>query len=446
MKQLWVLARKEVKLAFRDVGGIVTMLVTPLVLTLVISAAFGGSGAAVLSDIPVLLLNRDQGPFSEDLIAFFGGEDVKELVALELVSNEAAARARVNADEVAALVIIPEDFSEHVFPLAAEVERRSGLDLLSLSPDDDLSTAQQVAIAQIFIELQQADAEPTVVEIYASPDWRISTNVVKSIVRQSIEILNLQVQGISTVIRHLMASELTDDDTGFDASETFGMGSGFEMGADNVAALPVDVTVVSRSGRSFNWISYTAASMSVLFLMFAVTSGGRTLLAERAMGTLPRLLTSPVPAMVILSGKMAGIVLTGLLQMVILWAATGLIGAYWGPVPATLVSIVALVICASGVGALISAWSKHQGQASAIGTAVTLVGAAASGSFVPRSGLPAWVQRVSLLTPNAWGIEIFSRLQLGRRLVDILPLLGGVLVLTVVYYALALVGFRRQFD
>jgi ABC-2 type transport system permease protein len=115
-------------------------------------------------------------------------------------------------------------------------------------------------------------------------------------------------------------------------------------------------------------------------------------------------------------------------------------------VPAVLITLLALVLCASGVGALISAWSKTPGQAGAIGTAVTLVGSALSGTFFPRAGLPEVVQKVSLVTPNAWGIELFSKLQAGQGLVEVLPLLGGVLLLTGVYYALALLGFRRQLD
>jgi ABC-type multidrug transport system permease subunit len=59
--------------------------------------------------------------------------------------------------------------------------------------------------------------------------------------------------------------------------------------------------------------------------------------------------------------------------------------------------------------------------------------------------LPGWVQTFSLITPNAWGIEIFSALQAGGDLAGILPLLGGALGLTVVYYVVALIGFRRQF-
>jgi ABC-2 type transport system permease protein len=180
--------------------------------------------------------------------------------------------------------------------------------------------------------------------------------------------------------------------------------------------------------------------------MFAVTSGGRTLLAEREGGTLPRLLVSPTPALTILVGKMAGIVLTGLLQVSLLWGATSLWGAYWGPPLGVAPAIVALVLCATGVGALISAWARTPGQASAIGTAVTLVASALSGTFFPRMGLPEWVQTLSLVTPNAWGIELFTALQSGEGGSTLLPLLGGTLALTVAYYLAALFGFRRQFD
>ena len=89
------------------------------------------------------------------------------------------------------------------------------------------------------------------------------------------------------------------------------------------------------------------------------------------------------------------------------------------------------------MGAVISAWAQSPGQAGAIGTAFSLVAAALSGTFVPRPNMPAWVQTVSLVTPNAWGIEIFSSLQNGQSLQEILPLLGGALALTVVYYILA---------
>lgn len=449
MRKLWVLAWKEVRLAFRDVGAIVTMLVTPLALTLAIAAAFGGGGGGNLADIPVLILNQDRGTLSQDLLDVFSRPEVSGLVAPELVTDEAAARVRVEADEVAALIVIPPDFSDRIFPQGAQAEESLGLDLTTLTQErlNALSAEQKMALGRLFAGGLGSVDNPVTVEIYASPQRQISTAVVKGIVTQGLEIMNIKMQGIQAIMTRIVQGQLA---AGVNPSEEMtGLFNVEGTGAalpDAESELPVRLQVVSPSGRPFSWLDYSAASMSILFLMFAVTSGGRTLLAERAGGTLPRLLVSPTPALIVLVGKMAGIVLTGLLQVCVLWGATSLVGAYWGAPLGVVAGIFVLVLCASGVGALVSAWAKTPGQASAVGTAVTLVGAALSGSFFPRANLPAWVQQLSLVTPQAWGIEIFSRLQLGRGLESILPWLGGALLLTVGYYVVALFGFRRQFE
>lgn len=456
MRKLVVLAFKEVLVTFRDVGALVTMLVTPLALTLVMMAAFGGgSNSSPLSDIPVLLLNRDTGRFGQVLTDIFFSPSVGDLVTPTLVEDEAeaAARARVEANEVAALVIIPADFSARVFPFGARAQELVGVNVTALAPDTPLTPEQQAGLAQAFMDSQtrseEARIDPVIVEIYASPDRRISALIVKAIVSQGLERLNIQIAGTTNIVARLAAGMFQAGQTDVDVAAALGAmsaGSAGQMPSDSATTnLPIRLVITSTTGRGFSWLGYYASSMAVLFLMFAVTSGGRTLLAERQRGTLPRLLISPTSALTILLGKMGGIVLTGVLQMLILWGATTLIGAYWGHPGGVLLTIVLLVVCASSVGALISAWARTPGQASAIGSAITLIGGALSGSFFVRWNLPQWVQQLSLVTPNAWGIEILSRLQAGRAATAILPWLGGMILLTVIYYALALVGFRRQF-
>ncbi|MFP4343883.1 MAG: ABC transporter permease [Anaerolineales bacterium] len=447
MRKLIILALKEVIVTFRDLGAIVTMLVSPVVLTLAIGAAFGTGGSATLSDIPVLLLNYDDGPMSRTVVDVFQSEDLEELLEVELVSAEEEARARVESDEVAALVIIPENFTGSAFPLISAVQEELGLDLLSLTSEETaaLTPQQQLEISRLYIRTQEERTEePVTLEIYASPEWQISTGVVKGVTTQAVERLHMMTTGYTVI-----ASRLFQTNLGEGAAGSFGdltSAGSMEMEGGDASDLPVHLQVVSPSGRSFNWLDYSAASMAILFLMFAVTSGGRTLLAERQWGTLPRLLISPTPALTVLVGKMGGIVLAGLLQVFVLWGATSLIGAYWGEPAGVIAAVLALVLAATGVGAIISAWSKTSGQAGAVGTAVTLAGAAFSGSFVPRSNLPRAVQTISLITPHAWGIEIFTDLQRGKGLIDILPLLGGLLLLTALYYAIAAVGFRRLID
>ncbi|MBN1261365.1 MAG: ABC transporter permease [Anaerolineae bacterium] len=450
MRKLLIMALKEVRLAFRDVGALVTMLVTPLALTLAFGAAFGASGSAVLTDIPVLVLDQDQGAMADQLVDILQSDSVGELLAVEMVQDDAAARARVDADAVAALVTIPSGFTDRSFPLLSRVQEQVDVDLLSLDPEQaesQLTPEQQRDIAILYTQLENDPQEdPITIEIFASADRPISVGVVKGLVSQVLEQLHMTTQGISNILAAL-TTITTQQQGGMQNMARLMTTAGEEAMTDvGVDDLPVKLRVVSPSGRPFSWLNYSATSMAVLFLMFAVTSGGRTLLAERQGGTLPRLLVSPTPALTILIGKMGGIVLTGMLQVLVLWGATTLIGAYWGDPFGVLLAIVSLVLSATGVGALISAWSQTPGQAGAIGTMITLIGSGISGSFFPRSGLPSWLQSLSLLMPNAWGIEIFSRLQLGKSVSDILPWLGGLLLLTIAYYTAAAFGFRRQFD
>ncbi|MBN2006753.1 MAG: ABC transporter permease [Anaerolineae bacterium] len=445
MRKFWVLAFKEVLLTFRDRGASVMMLVTPLALTLVMWAAFGSGGESPISDIPVLLLNRDEGTLSQSLVDVFTSDALSDLVDVTLVTDEAAARAEVEADAVAALVIIPPDFSARVLPMSVLAEELAGVDITQLTPETTLTAEQQMQLGGAVMQSQSLKAaEPAAIEIYASPDWRISALAVKAIVGQGTEMLAMQVAGTSKTLSRMIEVSMQG---GAMPSEAFAaISPAGSTSRANYSELPIVLKVTSTTGRAFNWLGYYASSMAITFLMFAVTVGGRSLLAERENGTLSRLLTTPNTPIAMLVGKMGGTILVGVLQMIILWGATALLGVYWGHPLGVFLAIVALVFSASGVGAMISSWAKTHGQASAIGIAFSLVGAGLSGSFVVRNNMPTWIQQISLISPNAWGIEIFSRLQAGKGLVTILPWLGGTLVLAVIFYGAALIGFRRQFD
>ncbi len=445
MRKVWKFALKEIKVTFRDVGALVSMILTPLALTLAVGAAFGTSDAT-LSDIPVLLLNQDEGQVSNLLVEVFESEQVQALVDLEIVEDESAARARVDVDEVAALVVIPAGFSAKGYPIAEAMAgvMGTGVGDFDEASFENLAPEQQQDLARTFLQVTQQDrGEPVEIEIYGSPNWQISVAVVRGILTQGLEQINIVTEGLVQVSFRLFSDVAAGE--GNAIGETLQDLGGELQAAAESGDLPVGLRIVSGSGRNFNWLDYSATSMAVLFLMFAATAGGRTLLAERQQGTLPRLLITPTPPLTILVGKMSGIALSGLLQVSVLWAATSLLGAYWGPPLAVVSTLVGLVIFATGVGALISAWAETPVQAGTIGSAFSLIGAAVSGSFLPRPLLPDFLQLISYVTPHAWGIEIFSRLQAGRGFEEVLPLLGGMVILTIVYYAAALFGFRRQF-
>jgi ABC-2 type transport system permease protein len=326
-----------------------------------------------------------------------------------------AARRMVDEGQAAVAVIIPAGFSEAIVP----GDWRGVV----------ASSGQAVAV-----------------EVYGRSDARYSTLVVQNVVSRVLVRMSTITRGITAAATWLAMPGATSPAVQPEALATdlgvFGQAVGQDL-ADGQSL--VQLRVGTAGGRPFSWLDYMAGTMAVLFLMFSVTAGGRTILAEVEQGTLSRLRITPTPPLTILVGKMSGVALTGILQMAVLWGATTLFGAYWGAPNIVPVVIVLLVLCATGVAAIIAAWARSPGQGRAIASAVSLVAAAASGSFVPRSQLPVWLQQISLISPNAWGIEILSRLQAGGDWAAVLPALGGMAVLTLVYYVVASIGFRRIF-
>ena len=188
-----------------------------------------------------------------------------------------------------------------------------------------------------------------------------------------------------------------------------------------------------------------APGMALMFLMFTATNGGRTLLTERAQGTLPRLLISPTTSTQVLGGKTTGIYLTGVAQMLILITASALLFQLrWGAPFAVLVLILAAVAGAVGWGMLITALAKTPGQVSTIGSAVTLIFGILGGSFVSTGNLPEWFQTLSKITPNAWGLEGFTILALGGGLADILVPVAALLIMGATLFTAAVLLLNRR--
>jgi ABC-type transport system involved in cytochrome c biogenesis permease component len=76
MKKLLNIALKDLKIMFRDPSALVWMLAMPIALTLAMAFAFGrltgDSGqAAGLRDIPVIIVDLDQGQMSQYIVQGF---------------------------------------------------------------------------------------------------------------------------------------------------------------------------------------------------------------------------------------------------------------------------------------------------------------------------------------------------------------------------------------
>ncbi|MEO8355402.1 MAG: ABC transporter permease, partial [Chloroflexota bacterium] len=195
----------------------------------------------------------------------------------------------------------------------------------------------------------------------------------------------------------------------------------------------------------FDILAYMAPGMALMFLMYTVSHGGRSILAERSQGTLPRLLVSPTSTMQVLGGKVLGIFFMGVAQVgILILASTIFFGVKWGDAAGLIVLVLAAVFGATGWGMLITALARTPAQIGSIGSAVMLTFGILGGSFISIEEMPLLVRTLSKITPNAWGLDGFTTLALGGTLSNLMEPVAALLIMGTILFGIALVLFSRN--
>lgn len=198
---------------------------------------------------------------------------------------------------------------------------------------------------------------------------------------------------------------------------------------------------VSAATRELSGTTFFSAGMAVFFLFFTVQFGVASLIEERTIGTMPRLLSAPIPRMSIVAGKALASFVVGLVSMIVLaLGTTWLVGADWGDPTAVLVLMVFGVLAALGIMGVIATLAKSPEQAANWQSIVAVVLGLLGGSFFPLSQGPGVLANLSLLTPHAWFLRGLGDVAAGGGLGDIA---GPVLALAVFAGATAAVAAAR---
>ena len=185
--------------------------------------------------------------------------------------------------------------------------------------------------------------------------------------------------------------------------------------------------------------------MAVFFLFFTVQFGVSSLLEERLLGTLPRLLGAPISRWSIIGGKAITSFALGLISMIVLAVATSfMIGAEWGNPLGVLILMLGGVMSALGIMAVIAVVSKTPEQAanwqSIVAVALGLLG----GTFFPLSQGPRLLALFSKLTPHAWFLEGLGDLSAGEGISVVVAPTLAMLAFFVVTVGLAVVFGRKR--
>lgn len=415
--KILAIAWKDLSITFRDRNALLLMILAPLVLSFIIGASFGnfllGGSSVPFDQIPVLVVNEDDGEMGEQFVAIMQAGELAELLLVTEMTDLDEARAIVQRGEARAAVHIPAEFSTAV---------RGSTD----------------------------SSSPAIIAFYADPTATVTPNIVRGIVMQIAHSFNTGAIGAQVTVEQLMGQTavlgLALARLGTVLEEQIGTQSGQANSGATINLRQISVGEIEEPVE-ISPFAFFAPSMGILFLMFAMMDSTRSILEEERAGTLPRLLTTPIAHSELLLGKVGGVFLAGIIQFVVFVVASRLLFQLnWGQsVSGLALMVLAIVLAYTGLGLLIAAFARDVNQAAIFGSVISLVFAALGGNFVNAQNFPPWLDQLSKITINRWGIDGLTALTIyNGGLADVLIPAAILLGIGGLFFLLALWQFDRR--
>jgi len=182
--------------------------------------------------------------------------------------------------------------------------------------------------------------------------------------------------------------------------------------ASSASLIEIDRREVLGDKKSRNpMVAFYAAGLGVMFLLFSAAGAGGALIEEVETGTLDRILSTNVSMGRLLGGKL--VYLAGLaasqLTVMFLWGALVFGLTMRGHWIGFAIMTTCTALAASTFGLLLAAISRSRMQLVAISNLAVLVMSALGGSMFPRFLMPPIMQKLGLVTLNAWAIDGFQK-------------------------------------
>ena len=317
-RNTWLIAALGLRRSLRDRSILIQALLAPVVIALVVGAAFG-SGFSL--NVTIGIADADRSEISTQIakgLVGSGGDGI----AFSAVGDPQSVEAAVESGSYDAVVVMPAGLGEAV--LAGEAAQ---LDVVGAATDPLATSVAQAVAGGVAAELQTA---------------RVT----------AVAANQAGVEDVTASIQKAVASP------------------------------PAITVEQGEVDGTFSVMAYFAPGMAMLFLFFIIGDGARSIVAERKQGTLPRILAAPVSPTSVLLGKTAQVMVVGVLSMTAVWLITWLgFGADWGDPLGVFVVIVAAVTAIAGISLLITGFARTENQADALTTIVALLFAVAGGTF-----------------------------------------------------------------
>lgn len=429
----WTFALKDLRLYLRDRSALALSILLPLFLAAIFGAAMGAFGGKdTIGRVRLLVEDLDQTPRSRELVRLLGASD-----GLRVEERQDARKAIANGKAPAALVV-PAGYG-------AELDAGRGL-RLKLYRDPGQAVEQQIVAGNLMPVLFEAGGA------------KLSREVVK----RGLSELGLSLDAIPgfdgtfdqtwKLMEELAKQEQAKAAANpAPAAPAEPKSEGFDFLARLPRFLGLDVEDVAGGENEDSKLASQAHAVSgigVMMLLFGLVAAGGTILEERTQGTLTRLLLVPAPGSAVLLGKFLFTFLSGMLQLVILFA----FGSFVFDVPVwrdpLAVLVVSTVLCAAatGLGLFLAVACGSRKQLEGLSTLIILVMSAMGGSWFPLVITPEWYRKLGHFTLNAWAMDAYQGIfwygkGLGGIGLEVLVLAG----IAATMAALAVRGWNKRF-
>ncbi|HXM46077.1 MAG TPA: ABC transporter permease [Bryobacteraceae bacterium] len=374
----------------RDRGALILSFILPVAFFSIFAAIFGGMSGGT-PRVRVLVVDEDGSAISgrlvnallqEPSLAASTRPDAKKGEPVPPFFTAVGAETAVKQGDTPAALIIPKGFGAHPVALGPGADRTP---IRLLHDSSDPVAAQMVAgILQKVAMTSLPDAMAKVGMQYFE---RASGGLTPE-QRKSIESAISRVPRSSTGQSGPPAGPQRD--TGFVA---------------------LDVRDVVGEKKQNSMIAFYAAGIGVMFLLFTASAAGGTLLDEAESGALDRILSARVSMTTLLAGKMAysALLASAQLTLMFLWGAAVFHLDLFSHLPGFIVMTAATSFAVASFGMLLASVSHTRAQQAAVSTLIILTMSALGGSMFPRFLMPEAMQKVGLLTFNAWAIDGYTK-------------------------------------
>lgn len=403
MNLLFRIAAKDTKIMVRDRAALLVMLAMPLALIFILGSALGSLGEGGSLNSRVAIVNQDAGDTGERFVeGLTSSEEIAEIFNITVSDDEEQVRTDVERGDLQAALIIPQDLTEKVLA-----------------------------------------GEPVALEVLQDPGSQLSAGIWAGVVRAGVANASAQI-----IAGHVLQDAFAGPAmSGGSAAPPVG---GVPPAAQQMPELSFDAVTVTEVDveieKQVSMLSYYAAGMSGMFLLFGGMFGAFSFVRERREQTLARMLATPANRVTIVGGKALGVLLIGALQFVVLYTGTRLLFQVdWGTnVPGTLLVGLAETLAAAGLAMTLAALGRTERAIGGIAPAFIMLFAALGGSMIPAEQLPEWLLPAQVLSPVYWTVDGFLTLMQGGALAEVLPNVGAVLAIAVVLFGFGVWRLRYE--